>query len=153
MCRCFANALLIARMIPICYLQYNGSLYVNILINPLLRSRSASKSMWSDLDPHFLLFDYRFWSDGTVCTCNKTCLTLSSIYTHFYACATSVDPDQPAHPCRLIWICTGCILVRNNLMNKKVNGCGGWSGSKLFALAIKVYLCRKGIIWSKRLIN
>ena len=48
-------------------------------------------------------------------------LTLSLIYTHFYACATSVDPDQLAHPCHLIWICTGRILVRNNLMNQKAN--------------------------------
>jgi hypothetical protein len=50
-------------------------------------------------------------------------LTLSSIYMHFYACATSVDPDQPAHLYHLIWICTGRILVRNNLMNQK--GCAG----------------------------
>ncbi len=53
-------------------------------------------------------------------------LTLSSIYMHFYACATSVDPDQLAH---LIWICTGRILDRNNLLNLKVNriapGCAG----------------------------
>jgi hypothetical protein len=48
-------------------------------------------------------------------------LYLSSIYTHFYACATSVDPDQLAHLCRLIWICTGRILVKDNLMNQKAN--------------------------------
>jgi hypothetical protein len=63
----------------------------------------------------------------TVCTCNNShipwrkVLTLSSIYTHFYACATSLDSDQLAHPCCLIWICTGRILVRNNLMNQKAN--------------------------------
>ena len=34
---------------------------------------------------------------------------------------TSVNPDQPAHPCHLIWIFTGYIFVRNNLMNKKAN--------------------------------
>jgi hypothetical protein len=49
------------------------------------------------------------------------CLTLSLIYTHFYASVTSVDPDQLAHLCCLIWIYTGCIFVRNNLMNQKTN--------------------------------
>jgi hypothetical protein len=43
------------------------------------------------------------------------------MYTHFYACLTSVDADQPAHPCSPIWICTGRILVRNNLINQKEN--------------------------------
>jgi hypothetical protein len=33
------------------------------------------------------------WSEVVVIT-----LTLYSIYTHFIACATSVDPDKPAHP-------------------------------------------------------
>jgi hypothetical protein len=51
----------------------------------------------------------------------KSDLTLSSIYMHFYACATSVDPDQPAHLCHLIRIYTGRILVRNNRMNQKAN--------------------------------
>jgi hypothetical protein len=81
-------------------------------------------------------------------------LTLSLIYTHVYACASSVDPDQLAHLCCLIWICTSGSLVTNNLMNQKANsldpdqmGCAGWSGSKLFALAMKVYLCRKGLKW------
>jgi hypothetical protein len=32
----------------------------------------------------------------------------------FLACATSVDPDQPAHLCHLIWISSCRILVRNN---------------------------------------
>jgi hypothetical protein len=48
-------------------------------------------------------------------------LTLSSIYTHFYACATSADPDLPAHSWDLIKICTGCTLVRNKHMNHKAN--------------------------------
>jgi hypothetical protein len=34
---------------------------------------------------------------------------------------TNADPDQPAWMCHLIRICTGRILVRNNLMNQKVN--------------------------------
>jgi hypothetical protein len=33
----------------------------------------------------------------------------------------SVDSDQLANSCCLIWICTGRILVRNNLMNQKAN--------------------------------
>jgi hypothetical protein len=52
---------------------------------------------------------------------HKQNLTLYSIYTDFNACATSVDPDQPAHLCHLFRIWTGHILVRNNLMNQKVN--------------------------------
>jgi hypothetical protein len=41
---------------------------------------------------------------------------------HIYTCiATSVDPDQPAYPCCLIRICTVRFLVRNNLINQKVN--------------------------------
>jgi hypothetical protein len=54
-------------------------------------------------------------------------LTLHSIYTHFTASATSVDPDQTTHPCRLISICMRCseqpvrILVRNNLVKQKAN--------------------------------
>jgi hypothetical protein len=43
-------------------------------------------------------------------------LTLYSTHTRFYACASSVDPDQLAHLCHLIWICTGHILIRNNLI-------------------------------------
>jgi hypothetical protein len=34
---------------------------------------------------------------------------------------TSVDQDQPAHTCRLTWIGTGHIVVKNNLMNLKAN--------------------------------
>jgi hypothetical protein len=37
--------------------------------------------------------------------------------TPFYACATSVDPDQPAHPS----VPSGRIIVRNNVTNQKVN--------------------------------
>jgi hypothetical protein len=48
-------------------------------------------------------------------------LTLSSIKIHFYACATSVDPDQLANLCPLIWICTGHTLVKYNLINQKAN--------------------------------
>jgi hypothetical protein len=47
--------------------------------------------------------------------------TPSSLYTHFYACATSVDPDQPAHSCHLVRICTGRILARNNQTNQSAN--------------------------------
>ena len=53
-------------------------------------------------------------------TYNIYTITFSSLYTHFYACVTSVDPDQLAHSCHLIRICTGLILVRNNLINQKV---------------------------------
>jgi hypothetical protein len=35
--------------------------------------------------------------------------------------ANSVDPDQTAQMCQLIWIYTGCFLVRNNPMNQKAN--------------------------------
>jgi hypothetical protein len=48
-------------------------------------------------------------------------LTLYCIYTRFNTCATSVNPNQLAHPYHPIWICTGRILVRNNLMNLKAN--------------------------------
>jgi hypothetical protein len=79
-------------------------------------------------------------------------LTLSSIYTHFYVCATSVDSDQPAHSCHLIRICTGHILVRNNLVNHRTNSLDpdqmAWMfwliWIKLFANAIKVIYEGKG---------
>jgi hypothetical protein len=62
-------------------------------------------------------------------------LNLFHIYKPFYACATSVDQDQQAHPCGLIRVCTGRILVSNNLTNQKANSLD----PKLFAIAIKVY--------------
>jgi hypothetical protein len=34
---------------------------------------------------------------------------------------TSVDPDQQAHPCHMIWNYTVFVLVRNNPWNVKVN--------------------------------
>jgi hypothetical protein len=40
---------------------------------------------------------------------------------HIYSSATSGDPDQLVHPSHLIWIYTGHILVRNNLINLKAN--------------------------------
>jgi hypothetical protein len=48
-------------------------------------------------------------------------LTLYSIYTGFIACATSVAPDQLAHPCFLIWIYTVGFWVENNQMNLTMN--------------------------------
>jgi hypothetical protein len=48
-------------------------------------------------------------------------IALYSIYMQFNTCASSVLPDQLAYPCFLIRICTGRILVRNNLINLKVN--------------------------------
>lgn len=45
--------------------------------------------------------------------------TLSSIYTDFIACVTSVYSEQSEHPC--ISICTFRFLVRNYLINKKSN--------------------------------
>jgi hypothetical protein len=39
----------------------------------------------------------------------------------FNTWATSVDPDQLAYLCRLIWIYTVRFLVRNNLMDLKAN--------------------------------
>jgi hypothetical protein len=68
-----------------------------------------------------VILDFNWSVSDTEFNSNISWLTLYSIYTHFYTCATSVDPDQLAHSCCLIWICTGRILVRNNQMNQKVN--------------------------------
>jgi hypothetical protein len=70
----------------------------------------------------------------------KLQLTLSLISTHFIACVTSVDPDQLAHPCFLIGICTVRFLVRNNLINKKVNSMDTGQTA-----CIKAYIWRKGL--------
>jgi hypothetical protein len=55
------------------------------------------------------------------------------VYT-FYACATIVYPDQLAHPCRLIWICPGIILVRNNLLNEEANSLDPDQMARMFRL-------------------
>jgi hypothetical protein len=39
----------------------------------------------------------------------------------FVVCATSLDPDQTAPLCHLIWIYTGCFMVKNKLMDLTVN--------------------------------
>jgi hypothetical protein len=80
-------------------------------------------------------------------------LILGRRYTHYNACLTSIDRDW----CCLIWICTGCILVKNNLMNLKVNSldpdqtapiCKLIWNLHCFAHAIKVYLWIEGLILS-----
>jgi hypothetical protein len=79
-----------------------------------------------------------------------TSLSLSYIYTPFIACASSVDPDQPAHSCRLIRICAVPFLVRNNLTNsadpdQMIQGCP----------LIWIYIvrpCRKGVYEEQRAI-
>jgi hypothetical protein len=48
-------------------------------------------------------------------------LTLSYIKTHFIACSTIVDPDQPEHQCCLNKICTVRFLLRNNQLIQKVD--------------------------------
>ncbi len=53
------------------------------------------------------------WNKMT--TYNKV-FTLYSILYRFYWVVTSVDPDQPTHPCHVIWIKTGRFLVTNNLI-------------------------------------
>jgi hypothetical protein len=52
---------------------------------------------------------------------NYFLVTLFSIYSHFYACATSVDQDQPVHQGCLIRICAGCFFIGNNILNQNVN--------------------------------
>jgi hypothetical protein len=72
-------------------------------------------------------------------------LTLSSINTHFIACATIVDPDQPAHPCRVIRICTVCFFVRNNWIHKKVNSAEQMPWMCQLIWIYTVYPCHKGL--------
>jgi hypothetical protein len=64
--------------------------------------------------------------------------------TPLYVCAISVDP---AHLSRLIWICTGRMLVRNNLINQKANSADPDQTCRLWQL-IWIYTvcpCYKGM--------
>jgi hypothetical protein len=73
----------------------------------------------------------------------------------FYACVTSVDPDQLVYTCNLIWICTGYILVRNNLKNQKANSADPDQKAQMCRL-IWIYTVPHAISvypWSKRLIQ
>jgi hypothetical protein len=112
------------------------------------RSRSAGTFMLSDQDLHCSLF-CSSWKLENMINCHMTSnqislkcrsqslpkhsviyrITFLNPFLHniyaFYVYATSVDPDQLAHLCHLICICTGRILVRYSLMNKIVNSLDG----------------------------
>jgi hypothetical protein len=39
----------------------------------------------------------------------------------FYGMVNSVDPNQPAHPCHLIRICTVPVLIQSVISDQKTN--------------------------------
>jgi hypothetical protein len=43
------------------------------------------------------------------------------MYTQFTTCASGVDPDQLAHPCHLIRICTVRVLIHKVISDKEAN--------------------------------
>jgi hypothetical protein len=64
-------------------------------------------------------------------------LTLHSIYTCFYVCATIVDPDQMEHLCPMIWSHLHWFKKRIVLIVIRQHRCAALSESTLFAHAIK----------------